>query len=72
MVIEAIPERLDLKRQAFGQLDEVSDADAILASNSSSFPTSHLIGKVNHPERVLNTHYQQPPELNAVEAHVLR
>jgi len=67
MVIEAIRERLDLKREAFGQLDEVADADAILASNSSSFPTSRLIGNVKHPERVLNTHYQQPPELNAVE-----
>lgn len=67
MVIEAIPEQLDLKREAFRQLDEVADADAILASNSSSFPTSRLIGSVKHPERVLNTHYQQPPELNAVE-----
>lgn len=67
MVIEAIPERLDLKREAFGQLDQLADADAILASNSSSFPTSQLIGNVKHPERVLNTHYQQPPELNAVE-----
>jgi 3-hydroxybutyryl-CoA dehydrogenase len=67
MVIEAIPERLDLKREVFGQLDELADVDAILASNSSSFPTSHLIDNVRHPERVLNTHYQQPPELNAVE-----
>jgi 3-hydroxybutyryl-CoA dehydrogenase len=67
MVVEAIPERLDLKREAFGQLDEAAEADAILASNSSSFPTSLLIGNVKHPERVLNTHYQQPPDLNAVE-----
>jgi 3-hydroxybutyryl-CoA dehydrogenase len=67
MVIEAIPERLELKWEAFGQLDELADGDAIIASNSSSFPTSQLIGKVKHPERVLNTHYQQPPELNAVE-----
>jgi len=67
MVIEAIPEQLDLKREAFAQLDELADADAILASNSSSLPTSTLIDKVKHPERVLNTHYYQPPELNAVE-----
>jgi 3-hydroxybutyryl-CoA dehydrogenase len=67
MVIEAVPERLDLKREVFGQLDELADADAILASNSSSFPTRHMIDKVKQPERVLNTHYQQPPELNAVE-----
>jgi 3-hydroxybutyryl-CoA dehydrogenase len=67
MVIEAIPERVDLKREAFAQLDELADPDAILASNSSSLPTSTLIDKVKHPERVLNTHYYQPPELNAVE-----
>jgi 3-hydroxybutyryl-CoA dehydrogenase len=51
----------------FGELDRLADPDAILASNSSSLPTSHLIGNVRHPERVLNAHYQQPPELNAVE-----
>ena len=67
MVVEAMPEQLDLKRDVFAQLDQLADADAILASNSSSFPTSLLIGGVKHPERVLNTHYQQPPELNAVE-----
>jgi 3-hydroxybutyryl-CoA dehydrogenase len=67
MVVEAIPERLELKREAFGKLDEFADGDAILASNSSSFPSSRLVDQVKHPERVLNTHYQQPPELNAVE-----
>jgi 3-hydroxybutyryl-CoA dehydrogenase len=67
MVIEAVPEKLDLKRQVFGVLDRLADPDAILASNSSSLPTSQFIDEVKHPERVLNTHYQQPPELNAVE-----
>jgi 3-hydroxybutyryl-CoA dehydrogenase len=67
MVIEAIPERLDLKIDVFGELDELAGRDAILASNSSSIPSSQVIGKVEHVERVLNTHYQQPPELNAVE-----
>jgi 3-hydroxybutyryl-CoA dehydrogenase len=67
MVVEAVPERLDVKREVFGQLDQLAEADAILASNSSSLPTSQMIEKVEHPERVLNTHYQQPPELNSVE-----
>lgn len=67
MVIEAVPERLELKREVLGELDELVDTDAILASNSSSFPTSQMIEKVKRPERVLNTHYYQPPELNAVE-----
>lgn len=67
MVIEAVPERLEIKREVFGQLDQLAEADAILASNSSSLPTSQMIDKVERPERVLNTHYQQPPELNSVE-----
>lgn len=67
MVIEAVPERLELKQEIFGQLDQLVEPDAILASNSSSIPTSQMIVNVKHPERVLNTHYQQPPELNSVE-----
>ena len=67
MVIEAVPERIDIKTELFGNLDRLTEPEAILCSNSSSIPTSQIIGKVEHPERVLNTHYQQPPELNAVE-----
>jgi 3-hydroxybutyryl-CoA dehydrogenase len=67
MVIEAVPERFDIKTELFGDLDRLTEPEAILCSNSSSIPTSQIIGKVEHPERVLNTHYQQPPELNAVE-----
>jgi len=67
MVIEAVTERIDVKTDVFGELDEVADGDAILATNSSSLPSRLIIGKVRHPERVLNTHYYQPPELNAVE-----
>ena len=67
MVIEAVPERIDIKTELFGDLDRVAEPDAILCSNSSSIPTSQIIGKVEHPERVLNTHYQTPPDQNAVE-----
>ena len=67
MVVEAVPERVDLKTEVFGDLDRLAEPDAILCSNSSSIPTSLMIGRVDHPERVLNTHYQQPPELNSVE-----
>jgi 3-hydroxybutyryl-CoA dehydrogenase len=66
MVVEAVPERIDIKTEVFGELDRLAEPDAILCSNSSSIPTRRMIGEVEHPERVLNTHYQQPPELNAV------
>jgi len=67
MVVEAAPERPELKREVLAELDRLADPDAIVASNSSSLPTSKLIGGVAHPERVLNTHYYMPPAMNAVE-----
>ncbi|HUE34701.1 MAG TPA: 3-hydroxyacyl-CoA dehydrogenase NAD-binding domain-containing protein, partial [Mycobacterium sp.] len=67
LVIEAIPERLELKKQIFGQLDELSPADAILASNSSSFASRLFLDQVDRPERVLNIHFYMPPKQNAVD-----
>jgi 3-hydroxybutyryl-CoA dehydrogenase len=67
LVVEAIPERLELKIQIFGQLDELSAADAILASNSSSYASRMFLDKVHHPERVLNIHFYMPPKQNAVD-----
>ncbi|CQD09631.1 3-hydroxybutyryl-CoA dehydrogenase FadB3 [Mycobacterium lentiflavum] len=67
LIIEAIPERLELKRQMFGQLDELSAVDAILASNSSSYPSRLFLEKVLNPERVLNIHFYMPPKQNAVD-----
>ncbi|MFD0339753.1 3-hydroxyacyl-CoA dehydrogenase family protein [Streptomyces sp. NPDC127117] len=67
LVVEAVPERLDLKKSIYGQLDRLADPDAILASNSSSYPTSRFIDEVKHPERVLNMHFYMPPGQNAVD-----
>jgi hypothetical protein len=61
MVIQAVPERLEVKRQVFGQLDQLCGPEVILASNSSSLPIRRLIDAVQHPERVRNTHDQMPP-----------
>jgi 3-hydroxybutyryl-CoA dehydrogenase len=67
LVVEAIPERLELKKQIFGQLDELSAPDAILASNSSSYASRMFLDNVHHPERVLNIHFYMPPKQNAVD-----
>jgi 3-hydroxybutyryl-CoA dehydrogenase len=67
LVVEAVPEQLNLKRTVFGDLDSMAPRDAILATNSSSYPSSQLIDKVTRPERVLNMHYYMPPELPVVE-----
>lgn len=67
LVVEAIPERLELKTTVFGQLDRAVAADTILASNSSSYASRLMIDEVEHPERVLNMHFYMPPQQNAVD-----
>lgn len=67
LVVEAVPERLDLKKEIFGELDRTAAPDAILASNSSSYAASEFIDRVEHPERVLNMHFYMPPAQNAVD-----
>jgi len=66
-IVESVPEVPSLKIDILGQLDEIAEPDAIIGTNSSSYESSELIGKVKHPERVLNTHYGQPPEFPQLE-----
>jgi 3-hydroxybutyryl-CoA dehydrogenase len=66
-IVESVPELQSLKIDILGQLDELAEPDAIIGTNSSSYESSELIGKVKHPERVLNTHYGQPPERPQLE-----
>lgn len=67
LVIEAVPERLELKQSLFADLDRRVSADAILASNSSSYASSRFIDGVERKERVLNMHFYMPPVQNAVD-----
>ena len=67
LIIESVPEDLALKKQVFRELDRLAESDAILATNSSSYPSSRLLDAVGSPERLLNVHFQMPPELIAVE-----
>lgn len=67
LVVEAVPEKLELKKNLFGQLDTMAEHDAILASNSSSYPSSRFIDLVTRPERVVNAHFYMPPTQNAID-----
>jgi 3-hydroxybutyryl-CoA dehydrogenase len=67
MIIEALPEKLALKIEVIGQLDELSHPDTIIASNSSSYSTREMLDRVKRPQRVVNTHYYMPPDRNGVE-----
>jgi 3-hydroxybutyryl-CoA dehydrogenase len=57
LVIEAVPENLELKREVFRQLGEIAPPEAVLATNSSSIPVSHLEQSSGRPERCLNLHF---------------
>jgi 3-hydroxybutyryl-CoA dehydrogenase len=60
VVVEAVPEKLDLKRDVFSLLDQVCKPEAILASNTSSIPIAELAGATKRPDRVLGLHFFSP------------
>ena len=60
LVIECVPERLDLKMRVFRDLDSAAGAHAILASNTSGFPLAALAGATSRPGRVLVWHWASP------------
>ena len=61
LVVECVPERLDLKIRVFRDLDRLAPADCILASNSSGFPLAAISAATDRPERVLVWHWASPP-----------
>jgi 3-hydroxyacyl-CoA dehydrogenase/enoyl-CoA hydratase/3-hydroxybutyryl-CoA epimerase len=60
LIIEAAVENLALKKKIFQRLDELTGADAILATNTSALPVSELAAATRHPERVLGLHFFNP------------
>jgi 3-hydroxyacyl-CoA dehydrogenase len=62
-VIEAVPEKLELKHEVFRQFEQHVSPDAILASNTSGIPITKLAEAVEHPERVVGMHWSNPPHL---------
>src|ERR671932_125260 len=63
LVIEAAPERFELKRELFERLSEACGAETVLASNTSSIPVTSLAGASRCPENVVGMHFFNPPPL---------
>jgi 3-hydroxybutyryl-CoA dehydrogenase len=66
LIIEAAPEKLELKRDIFKQLDAICGAETLLATNTSSFSITAIAASTRQPERVLGLHYFNPPPLMAL------
>jgi 3-hydroxybutyryl-CoA dehydrogenase len=62
LVIEAVPEMLQLKRKVFAELDRLASPQAILATNSSSIPISRIEDVTRRLDKVLNIHFYPPIE----------
>jgi 3-hydroxybutyryl-CoA dehydrogenase len=60
-VVESVLEVLSLKKQIFARLGELCPPPAILATNTSGFLVTEIASVTKHPERILATHYFQPP-----------
>ncbi len=63
LVIEAVPEKLDLKREIFGRLDGICPPHAILASNTSSLSIAKIAEATRRPGRVIGIHFFNPPHI---------
>jgi 3-hydroxybutyryl-CoA dehydrogenase len=63
LVIEAAPERADLKRELFASLSRICGPETVLATNTSSIPVTSLAGAAERPENVVGMHFFNPPPL---------
>jgi 3-hydroxybutyryl-CoA dehydrogenase/5-formyl-3-hydroxy-2-methylpyridine 4-carboxylate dehydrogenase len=62
-VLEAVPEKLELKHEVFPELERHVGPDAILASNTSGIPITKIAEVCERPERVVGMHWSNPPHL---------
>ena len=66
LVVEAVVERLDLKRQIFAELDRTVRADAVLATNTSSLSVTEIAAATSAPDRVVGLHFFNPAPVQAL------
>ncbi|MDQ2838300.1 MAG: 3-hydroxyacyl-CoA dehydrogenase family protein [Actinomycetota bacterium] len=66
IVIEAVFENLDVKRELFGALDKICRPEAVLASNTSAIPITQIAAATERPESVVGTHFFSPVPMMAL------
>ncbi len=63
IVMEAVPESLELKREIFREFEKHVSPEVILSSNTSGLPITKIAEACEHPERVVGMHWSNPPHL---------
>jgi 3-hydroxybutyryl-CoA dehydrogenase len=67
LVIESVPEKLDVKIATWDQIDQAAPPDTIFGTNSSSYPSRLMAEGVRNKTRLCNTHFYMPPLYNALD-----
>ena len=63
LVIEVVPEIMDLKKLVYAELDKVAGPDVIFASNTSTLPITEIANTTSRPEKFIGIHFFNPPQL---------
>lgn len=63
MVIEVVPEVMEIKKKVYSELDGAARPDAIFASNTSTLPITEIASGTLHPGRFIGVHFFNPPQL---------
>lgn len=68
LIIEAVPEKIELKKSVFEQIDKLADTDAIIVSNTSGLSISEIAAATMRPNKVMGVHFFYPaPVMKLVE-----
>src|SRR5699024_4078299 len=63
IIIEAIPENIEIKQNVLQEIERYCPVDTIFASNSSSLPPTRIAEKLDYPERMVGNHFWNPDHL---------
>src|SRR5690606_4504792 len=63
LIIEAAPEKMEIKRDIFRKLEQICSPEAIFASNTSSLSITAIAGSIQSPQRVAGLHFFNPAPL---------
>jgi len=63
LVIEAVPEIMDLKKKVYAELDQAAAPNVVFASNTSTLPITEIANTISRPEKFIGIHFFNPPQL---------
>ncbi len=63
LIVEAVPEKVEIKRSVFAEVDKFAKPEAIITSNTSSISITEIASATNRPEKVCGMHFFNPPQL---------